>query len=193
MKTSLPVKIAVLTFLIGMGALLDWLFISRISPRPEQSISNGSELTVREPNDPLEAKMLEASEDEMPDLSFCRLMENPVPFEGKIIRLTGIYGWSGHGAYFTDAGCDGESNLTWVETSNRLSLDVDHQRMAETLEKLKNQPQALAVRITAVGIFERNPPPPIDEDGMQMRTDALSDNARYKFQLIRIEKTELPY
>jgi hypothetical protein len=122
---------------------------------------------------------------EIPELSFCELVKNPEAYNGKVIRLKGIFTMTQHGPLFDGECFQPEGTLTWVKTTQEQRDEIK----TLTLKAYQNKASWEDLDMQAIGKFEKNILPPPGADGIIMTSDSHENQADYRFELIKIEKT----
>src|SRR6185369_5129857 len=117
-----------------------------------------------------------------PELSFCELVNDPESYTGKTIKLKGIFAITQHGTLFGGECPQPEEALTAI------IIQPEHWKKIDVILKLSKTKRVWGnLDMQAVGKFEKNTFPPPNEDGLIPTSDLISDRARYKFELIKIE------
>jgi len=162
-RITLWLSAALLTFIIGVAGAWLWFHQSR-----EEKADNLAGASI-------------ASESGLPELSFCQLVAKPEEYEGKIIRVRGIYSFGIHGAVIGDRSCSSVETQTWVSLTPAMWDEVT--RAMENAYEMTNVTGSLDM--IAVGRFERNKP--------SQSSDTWADRVPFKFELMRIEKAIREY
>jgi hypothetical protein len=135
-RISLWLSAALLTFIIGVAGA--WLWFHQSHGQKANTLGST----------PI------ASESGLPELSFCQIVAKPEEYEGKVIRLRGIYSFGIHGATIGDRSCLSAETQPWVSLTPAMWDEVT--RAMENAYGMKNVSGALDMM--AVGRFERHNP-----------------------------------
>ena len=164
-RVTLWVCIALLTFSIGVACAFLW-FLDRSSAKLQHSATSNFEHLL--------------SQAEPLDLVFCHLAAVPESYGGKLIRVQATYVMGMHGATLSDRNCSSFETRIWVSVSPTMWQELE--RAMEKAYESKDVTGELDM--VAVGRFGRN--------HRAFESDSLTDNAPYRFELIRIERDVSP-
>ena len=171
-------KFALLTFFLGLLSVLVWVSLWKAAEKPFSSIGEPDKSL------PVYTRTETKSENyEILESSFCELVKNPEAYNGKIIRLKGIFTNTHHGPLFDGECLQPEGTLTWVKATPEHWKEIQ----ALTLKAYDNKTQLADLEMQAVGKFEKNTLSSPDENGLIMSSDAHEHQADYRFELIKIE------
>lgn len=158
-RTIFPVLITVLTFAVGVGAAFIWF--ANKSDTPAEAISTSNPKSI--------------SQLEWPELSTCDLANNPIKYDGRIVRVKAKLYFFIHGFSFFDPSCADEHKQIGVKFNDRNSQIED--KLNKEAKPIYGYGMPV---IVAIGKFERVTP--------SRKSDALIDNAYLTFEIYEIEK-----
>ena len=168
MRRIMPrVLITLLTFMLGVAAVLLWLEFRRPpvqkSEAPPCSDSSGNE-----------------SASDLPILAYCELANNPEKYSGQVVRVSARLGGFIHGILFYDPNCAGANMGAAVTFDSQNEEEIER-----SLKQASGSDSLLdPVNLIAVDRFRKVVSSHV--------SDTIYDTAALQFEIIRIEKASKP-
>jgi hypothetical protein len=109
----------------------------------------------------------------IPKTNYCEVINSPLKYNNKIVRLNTNLNWFMHGFYLADDNCRGEGDTT------KTAITFNESFRANRPEYLKELTSANPVEIIAVGIFRYNV--------FTGSSDSIEERTRLHFEIYSIE------
>jgi hypothetical protein len=149
-----------LTFILGVAATFIYFKFFYINPQEDEMLP---EVALPES---------ENNQAEMPDLTFCELVNNPEKYDGKTVRLRAKMSIGTEGSWFSDNAC-GANNAAFIsEANDEVSKAIDKAR-----DRGKREPWDFEVNLIVVGKFKN-----------VVYSDRCCLTTPFQFEILKVEK-----